>query len=322
LTYHTTARADARALAFGLAAGAAVGLVLGGAYLAGGLSQAADLHARAERVARVAPVQATELAAAPAAAAAAPALRQPLAVTRVSSSPALPFRLSADAVLSAHRDVDCLADAVYYEARGETLAGQAAIAQVVLNRVRHPAFPKSVCGVVFQGAASGDTCQFSFACNGAMRRPKDGAAWIRSEQIAARALAGFVMPQVGEATHFHAAGVSPGWGPNLMRVAQVGLHVFYRFGGHAGARSVFDGDVKPSAPGSDTPHTVYASMLPGLGGGDARSSATYAASVTPASAPPVAKPAAAPVPAPAADPADKPKPDAVPTAVKPATSVS
>ena len=224
---------------------------------------------------------------------------------------------------SAHRDVDCLADAVYYEARGETLAGQAAIAQVVLNRVRHPAFPKSVCGVVFQGAASGDTCQFSFACNGAMRRPKDGAAWIRSEQIAARALAGFVMPQVGEATHFHAAGVHPGWGPNLMRVAQVGLHVFYRFGGHAGAPSVFDGDVKPSAPGSDAPHTVYASMLPGLGGDDARPGAAYAAAPAPANPLAAAPSAGAPVSAtPTADASAKPKPDAAPTAAKPATSVS
>jgi hypothetical protein len=238
-------------------------------------------------------------------------------VTRVSVTPAQPFRLSAQ------RDVDCLADAVYYEARGETLDGQAAIAQVVLNRVRHPAFPKSVCGVVFQGAAA-DNCQFSFACNGAMRRPRDGAAWARSEQIAARALAGSVMPQVGEATHFHVAGVSPGWGPNLARVAQVGLHVFYRFGGHAGAPAMFDGAVQPSAPGSDAPRTVFASMLPGLNGGDARPAATYAGA--PAPAPAIATPAAAtttPVSAsPAADAAAKPKPDAAPTAAKPATSVS
>ena len=75
--------------------------------------------------------------------------------------------------------------------------------------MRHPAFPKSVCGVVFQGAAS-DNCQFSFACNGMMHRPRENAAWARAEVIAARALTGFVMPEVGQATHFHAAGAQPG----------------------------------------------------------------------------------------------------------------
>jgi spore germination cell wall hydrolase CwlJ-like protein len=322
LTYHTTARADARALAFGLAIGAAVGLVLGGAYVAGGLSQAADIKSRAERVARAALAPANELIVGQTPAAASPAPGRPLALTRISSTAAQPFRRAETPVLSTTLDVDCLADAVYYEARGETLAGQAAIAQVVLNRVRHPAFPKSVCGVVFQGANTSDNCQFSFACNGAMRRPKDAAAWVRSEQIAARALSGFVMPQVGEATHFHAAGVRPGWGPNLLRVAQVGLHVFYRFGGHAGAPSMFGGDVKPSATGSDAPHAVYASMLPGLGG-EARPSASYAASVTPATASGVAKLAVtAPTPAPTVDAADKPKSDDAPSAAKPATTVS
>jgi spore germination cell wall hydrolase CwlJ-like protein len=313
LTYQNTARADARALAFGLAVGAAVGLVLGGAYVAGGLSQAADIKAKAVRMARVAPPPAGVAMVAAAPVAASPT---PLAVTRISSNAtaAQPFRLASGPALNASRDVDCLTDAIYYEARGETAAGQAAIAQVVLNRVRHPAFPKSVCGVVFQGAANGVNCQFSFACNGAMRRPRDGAAWARAEQIAARALSGSVMPQVGEATHFHVAGISPDWGPNLARVAQVGLHVFYRFGGHAGAPAMFDGDVKPSAPGSDAPRTVFASMLPGLGG-DARPSAAYA---PPAAAPASAPAAAAPLPAPVAEP----KPDTATSAVKPATSVS
>jgi hypothetical protein len=127
------------------------------------------------------------------------------------------------------RDLECLAEAVYFEARGETGAGQAAVAQVVLNRVRHPAFPKTVCGVVYQGAKS-HGCQFSFACDGRTEQAQEGAAWRRARQVAARALAGVVAPQVGAATHFHAAGVQPGWGPSLRRVAQVGLHVFYRFG--------------------------------------------------------------------------------------------
>jgi spore germination cell wall hydrolase CwlJ-like protein len=305
LTYHTTARADARALACGLALGAAVGLVLGGAYMAGGMAQTADARAKADHAAHTIPTPAVL------AQAAAPVSGGALAVTRVATSPARPFHLAGGVAVNATRDRDCLADAVYYEARGETPAGQAAIAQVVLNRVRHPAFPKSVCGVVFQGADTGYDCQFSFACNGAMHRPKDGAAWARAEQIAARALAGVVMPQVGEATHFHVAGVQPGWGPRLMRVAQVGLHVFYRFGGHEGAPSTFDGPVHPSAPGSDAPgHVTYASMIPTMGvsvGG--RPSASYAAAPGPTSAPAQAVATVQPVAAHpvAVQPAEKPK---------------
>ncbi|MDR3510228.1 MAG: cell wall hydrolase [Caulobacteraceae bacterium] len=284
------------------------------------MAQAADAHGKAERMARVAQaVAGQELAtanAAPTASQAAasrigtPASGKALAVTRVSTVAAVsakPFHLAQNS----NRDLDCLADAVYYEARGESVAGQAAIAQVVLNRVRHPAFPKSVCGVVFQGASTGDDCQFSFACDGSMRRPKDGAAWARAEQIAARALAGSVMPQVGEATHFHVAGLRTGWSPGLMQVAQVGLHVFYRFGGHAGRPSSFDGAVRPSAPDDATPHAVYASMLPGLGmSGDRAPAAPIAAApAAPAAAQP-AQSVASRVAVQAASPADRARPDA------------
>lgn len=125
-------------------------------------------------------------------------------------------------------ELDCLTQAVYFEARGETADGQAAVAQVVLNRVRHPAFPKTVCGVVYQGVRNRG-CQFSFACDGSVRRGRETSAWNRAHRVAARALAGAVMPEVGAATHFHAVRVAPAWGPGMKRVAQVGLHVFYRF---------------------------------------------------------------------------------------------
>jgi len=151
---------------------------------------------------------------------------------------AAPFR--SPGVLESSRELDCLTQAVYYEARGEGPSGQAAVAQVVLNRVRHPAFPKSVCGVVFQRAGLSRGCQFSFACDGSLRRGREPAAWNRAERIAARALAGSVMADVGNATHFHTTAVAPPWGPRLMRVAQVGLHVFYRFGGRAGAPGSFN----------------------------------------------------------------------------------
>jgi hypothetical protein len=169
---------------------------------------------------------------------------------------AAPFRLSG--AMEASRDLDCLTDAVYYEARGETPSGQAAVAQVVLNRVRHPAFPKTVCGVVFQGASSGGVCQFSFACDGSMGRRREGAAWARAEKVAARALSGYVMTEVGNATHFHTIKVSPGWGPRMLRVAQVGLHIFYRFGGRTGAPDAFTD--RPSlsiAEGFDTGTPLY-----------------------------------------------------------------
>lgn len=160
---------------------------------------------------------------------------------------AKPFKLSAD--LDSSRDLECLTQAVYYEARGETPAGQAAVAQVVLNRVRHPAFPKSVCAVVFQRAYG--VCQFSFACDGSMRRGREPGAWSRARKVATRALGGEVMASVGNATHFHTINVSPGWGPRMVRVQQVGLHVFYRFGGGRGAPGAFDGRPRLSGPEGD-----------------------------------------------------------------------
>ena len=130
------------------------------------------------------------------------------------------------------RDLDCLTQAVYFEARGESPRGQAAVAQVVLNRVKSPAFPKTVCGVVYQGAAANRGCQFSFACDGSTRRGREQGAWTRARAVAAKALSGVVLADVGSATHFHTTGVSPGWGPQMLQVAQVGLHVFYRFDPH------------------------------------------------------------------------------------------
>jgi hypothetical protein len=119
-----------------------------------------------------------------------------------------------------------MTDAVYYDARGESARGQAAVAQVVMNRVKHPNFPKSVCAVVFQRAGHG--CQFSFACDGSMREAREGEAWGRARQVAARVLAGAALVNIGTATHFHTLTVSPDWAPQMLRVATVGMHVFYK----------------------------------------------------------------------------------------------
>lgn len=181
-------------------------------------------------------------------------------ITGPGSPAARPFRL--DGALDASRDLECLTEAVYYEARGETPAGQAAVAQVVLNRARHPAYPKTICGVVYQRAYGGGTCQFSFACDGSMRKRRDSGAWARAERVATKALSGGVMAQVGNATHFHTIYVSPAWGPRLIKVGQVGLHVFYRFGGRSGAPGSFDSDPERSGPQiGDRP--LFAGGLPG-----------------------------------------------------------
>jgi spore germination cell wall hydrolase CwlJ-like protein len=228
LLYAWTARALARAQRWavpsGAAAGAIIGLALGGAYLAGGMAQDAVTHAKASRVAEAAEQgspEATEMANA-----------GPTASVNVRGA------MAALRPVSQTRELECLTEAVYYEARGETPAGQAAVAQVVLNRVKHPAFPKSVCAVVFQGANRGRGCQFSFACDGSKLLRREPAAWTRARRIAARAFAGQVGGGVGSATHFHVTNVQPGWS-NMIQVAQVGAHIFYRFSGRSAAKTEF-----------------------------------------------------------------------------------
>jgi spore germination cell wall hydrolase CwlJ-like protein len=181
------------------------------------------------------------------------------AADRPLPTPARPFHLRG--ALDESRDLECLTQAVYYEARGESAAGQAAVAQVVLNRTRHPAFPKTVCGVVFQGVRGGG-CQFSFACDGSVHRRVESYAWRRAEQVAAKALDGQVMAGVGNATHFHVASLSPAWGPRLLRVAQVGAHVFYRFSGRGGSAGAFNATPEPSQPVTTAMDAkpVYASL--------------------------------------------------------------
>jgi hypothetical protein len=220
--------------------GSGVGLALGAVYMAGGMSRAATDHARAERVAQLAAGNFSDAvlertAGDPVALSFAQA-HDPFASEEGDRQvEALTARLQnaelhPDALQRA-RDLDCLTDAVYYEARGETKRGQQAVATVVLNRVKNPSFPKTVCGVVFQRANAG--CQFSFACDGSMRRGREVDAWDEARKIATRAMSGYVLRDIGSATHFHTLDVAPDWGPKMLRVAQVGLHVFYRFNPHA-----------------------------------------------------------------------------------------
>ena len=142
-------------------------------------------------------------------------------------------------------DLDCLSTALYYEARGEGDSGMRAVAQVILNRVRHPAYPKTVCGVVYQGSHLRTGCQFSFTCNGAMRRGPSGWIWQKSKAIAEDALSGHVYRNVGTSTHFHTKHVNPVWAGRLNRVAVVGTHIFYQFPGR-GARISNGNSIRPS----------------------------------------------------------------------------
>jgi hypothetical protein len=133
----------------------------------------------------------------------------------------------------------CLTLAIYYEAASEPDAGQRAVAQVVLNRVAHPAFPDTVCGVVFQGSDRSTGCQFSFTCDGAMTRKPARMWWDRAAAVAGAALAGAVYQPVGLATHYHTVQVHPYWADSLDNVGTIGAHMFYRWRGKAGLKAAF-----------------------------------------------------------------------------------
>jgi spore germination cell wall hydrolase CwlJ-like protein len=137
------------------------------------------------------------------------------------------------------RALECLTAAVYYEAAVESTDGQRAVAQVVLNRVRHPAYPKTVCGVVFQGSERATGCQFTFTCDGALRRTPSAAGWARARAVAEQALAGKVYAPVGWATHYHTNWVVPYWSSSLVKAANVGTHIFYRWTGGWGRPGAF-----------------------------------------------------------------------------------
>ena len=137
------------------------------------------------------------------------------------------------------RALQCLTAAIYYEAASEPDAGQRAVAQVVLNRVAHPAYPDTVCGVVYQGSERVTGCQFSFTCDGSLARRPSAFFWRRAEDVARAALSGYVYAPVGLATHYHTIAVHPYWAPSLSFLGTIGAHRFYRFGGSAGQPGAF-----------------------------------------------------------------------------------
>ena len=172
------------------------------------------------------------------------------------------FVLPAGESLEQRRALLCLTQAVYYEAGFEPVAGRRAVAQVVLNRMRHSAFPKSVCGVVYQRNST-PVCQFTFVCDGSLYRQPAAGAWKQAEQIARAALAGYVERSVGAATHYHADYVAPSWAPMLTKISKLGAHIFYRWPGAWGQPGAFNGRYigEPRDPASLRPPLNLAKLM-------------------------------------------------------------
>ena len=166
------------------------------------------------------------------------ALNAAIPISQQVNPAARPFTLLGGAADRA-RSLDCLTAAIYYEAAREPTDGQRAVAQVILNRVRHPAYPATVCGVVFEGSRRSTGCQFSFTCDGSLRSGPMAGYWERSRAVAQAALGGYVYAPVGWATHYHANYVMPYWAPTLVKSANVGLHIFYRWRGGWGRPAAF-----------------------------------------------------------------------------------
>ena len=159
-----------------------------------------------------------------------------------------PFVFPAKDAVDLEQATRCLGQAVYYEAGFQPVEGKRAVAQVILNRVRDRNFPSTVCGVVYEGWQRRTGCQFSFVCDGSLhRRPPSADELQSAEKIALDALNGYVMAAVGTATHYHTWKIDPYWNDTLVKTAQIGDHIFYRWPGKAGRPQAlndehYDGD--------------------------------------------------------------------------------
>jgi hypothetical protein len=184
----------------------------------------------------------------------------PLSTVPNPRAPSIVFR--AGNAIDQMRSLDCLAEAIYYEARSESEHGQRAVAQVVLNRVRHPSWPNSVCGVVYQGSERSTGCQFTFTCDGSLARTPRGPGWDRARRLAAEALAGAVYGPVGHATHYHTVQVLPYWAPSLVKSAVIGAHIFYRWSGSWGQPAAFRDRYAGAEPNAAVSAARHAALVP------------------------------------------------------------
>ena len=122
----------------------------------------------------------------------------------------------------------CLSEALYFEARGESVKGQFAVAEVILNRVASPAYPDDVCGVIHQGTGRKYQCQFTYTCDGVPEKIREADAFEQVSKIAQVSLSGVAQPLTDGATHYHTKHVSPSWARKFPRTASIGVHHFYR----------------------------------------------------------------------------------------------
>lgn len=152
---------------------------------------------------------------------------------------ATPFAIGLGDATSFARSLQCMTAAIYYEAGNEPLDGQRAVAQVVLNRMRSPVYPHSVCAVIYQGSERKTGCQFTFTCDGSLARVPAPASWARAGAVAAAALGGSVYAPVGWATNYHADYVVPYWAQSLAKLATIGRHIFYGWNGQNGTAAGF-----------------------------------------------------------------------------------
>ncbi len=151
---------------------------------------------------------------------------RPFAISEVETF----TRSHIEQALQQKKELDCLTTAIYYEARSEPIAGQLAVAQVVLNRTKSSIYPATVCEVVYQGANRTTGCQFSFTCDGSLQKQPRDKIWARSKASAINSFLGMsANTTIKRATHYHTMAVNPFWSSNLLRTANVGSHVFYRF---------------------------------------------------------------------------------------------
>ena len=209
---------------FGLVAAAAIGTSLSGPSLTAG-AQAAPPAPPPMLLRQIAPEQALKVNA-----------ETPLVAG--PNPAAAPFLFKGNAAARSQA-LNCLASAVYYEAGNQDQDGERAVAQVVLNRVRHPAFPASICDVVYDGSTRPTGCQFTFTCDGSLNRQPDADGWRRAMRVAEAALSGLVYAPVGWATHYHADYVVPYWASTMAKNAVVGAHLFYRWAGRWGQPAIF-----------------------------------------------------------------------------------
>jgi len=268
---HPSERQAQRAAAWRRGAPIALPLLAGGALTAGvalHLLHPAESSPTPRATASLAPEQSLAAFAAPARGAtgtiALPPVPRGAAIAGDRGvTPAASFSTRLASTIDRARALECLTAAVYYEAASESDAGQRAVAQVVLNRVRHPAFPPTVCGVVYQGAGRASGCQFSFACDGATARIPARAAWSRAARNAAMILAGQVFAPVGLATHYHTYAVTPAWNRTLVMTDAIGAHFFHRWKGYWGTAAAFTrvyrgGEPQPASPALLAPQPVAA----------------------------------------------------------------